>query len=320
MTVGGEQVPRERRGRSGIVSITDNTAIVHRVVEAFNGDDDDAVVDELFAPRYVDHDPGRAGAPLGPTGVRQSWAALRQALPDLHATILDTVAECAMVAVRGEVSGTHLGDLMGIPPTGRTVRLSLIDFNRIVGGQVVERWAQADILGLLRQLQGEAPADRPTTVGPIKPRRAEPHGNGQALARANKALALRYSQIVLNRRRLDRIGEFVAADSVGRLAGVPGPIVGIEAWRELLAGLLSAVPDYTETVHEVVAEGDLVAARITFGGTHAGELLGRPATGRMFGAGGMAVLRIRGGLIVEQWTEADLVGVLGQLGALPVPT
>jgi hypothetical protein len=40
----------------------------------------------------------------------------------------------------------------------------------------------------------------------------------------------------------------------------------------------------------------------------------------MFGAGGMAVLRIRGGLIVEQWTQADLVGVLGQLGALPVPT
>jgi predicted ester cyclase len=301
------------------VSTIENTAIVHRIVEAFNRLDDDAV-DRLFASRYVDHDPARADAPLGPAGVKQSWAALRVAIPDLRATIHDTVAECATVAVRGEITGTHLGELMELEPTGRSVRLSLIDFNRIVGGQVVERWAQADGVGLLRQLQGDEPprdADHAAAATP-RPRPVDQvghGGNGHARCRANKALVLRFSQIVLNGHRLDRARDFLAPGFVGHLAGEPGPVAGDDAWCQMFGDLLAAVPDYSETVYEVVAEGDLVAARLTFGGTQAGELLGVPATGRMFAAGGMAFFRISDGWIVEQWTEADLVGVLGQLGA-----
>jgi predicted ester cyclase len=301
----------------------ENTAIVHRIVEAFNQRDDDSI-DGLFASRYVDHDPARADAPLGPAGVKQSWVALRAAIPDLQATIHDTVAECATVAVRGEIGGTHLGELMGLAPTGRPVRLSLIDFNRVVGGQVVERWAQADGIGLLRQLQEDEPAPDPAHAAVDGPRprpRPEDHdGNGHARCRANKALALRFSQIVLNGHRLDRARDFLAPGFVGHLAGAPEPVTGIEAWCQTFGELLAAVPDYGETVYEVVAEGDLVAVRVTFGGTQAGELFNIPATGRVFAAGGMAFFRISDGWIVEQWTEADLVGVLGQLGALSART
>jgi predicted ester cyclase len=303
------------------VSTTENTAIVYRIVEAFNQGDDDAV-DELFASRYFDHDPARVDGPLGPAGVKQSWAGLRAAFPDLRATIHDTVAECATVAVRGEITGTHLGDFMGMAPTGGSVRLSLIDFNRIVGGQVVERWAHADGVGLLRQLQGDEPPDQPHPAASVPRSQPAGHhgGNGHAQCRASKALALRFSQIVLNGHQLGRAGDFLAPGFVGHLAGVPGPVVGIDAWRDMFGGIVAAVPDYNETVYEVVAEGDLVAARITFGGTHAGELFGVPATGRMFAAEGMAFLRICDGWIIEQWTEADLLGVLGQLGALPART
>ncbi len=59
--------------------------------------------------------------------------------------------------VRGSIRGTHQGELMGIPPTGKAVTVPLIDVNRIAGGQLAERWAEADMLGLLQQL-GVIPA------------------------------------------------------------------------------------------------------------------------------------------------------------------
>jgi predicted ester cyclase len=300
------------------VSITENVAIVHRVVDAFN-EGDEAAVDELFASRYVDHDPARIEAPFGPAGVRQVWAALRAAVPDARLVIHDTVAESATVAVRGDICGTHQGELLGLQPTGRTVRLSLIDFSRIIGGQVVERWGEADTLGLLHRLRGAAPVDgADPTPGrpPIGRAPGADHGNGQAQLRANKALVLRFNQIVLNGHRLDRAGEFLAPDIVAHLAGTTEPVIGIENWCEVFGGFFAAIPDYSETVYDIVTEGDRVAARLTFGGTQAGYLFGARATGRMFAVGAMAFLRISNRLIAEMWTEADLVGVLGQLGAI----
>ena len=138
------------------MSVEENKAIVRRVVDAFNRGDW-AVVDELFAADYVDHDRARGDLPPGPAGVKQAWGMLRAAFPDLHATIEDLVAEGDRVAVRGVIRGTHRGELMGIPATGRQVAMPLIDVNRIAGGRLVERWAEADMLGLLQHL-GIVPA------------------------------------------------------------------------------------------------------------------------------------------------------------------
>jgi steroid delta-isomerase-like uncharacterized protein len=133
------------------MSSEENKAVVRRAVEAFNQGDQDAV-DELFAANYVDHDPSRAGLPTGPEGVKQAWVAFRAAFPDLQGTIEDMITEGDKVAVRGTISGTHEGDLMGIPPTGRQVRVTLIDVNRIEGGKLVERWGVSDMLGMMQQL------------------------------------------------------------------------------------------------------------------------------------------------------------------------
>jgi steroid delta-isomerase-like uncharacterized protein len=133
------------------MSSEENKAVVQRAVEAFNQGDQDAV-DELFAANYVDHDPSRAGLPSGPEGVKQAWGAFRAAFPDLQGTIEDMITEGDKVAVRGTISGTHQGDLMGIPPTGRQVTVTLIDVNRIEGGKLVERWGVSDMLGMMQQL------------------------------------------------------------------------------------------------------------------------------------------------------------------------
>jgi predicted ester cyclase len=138
------------------MSSEENEAIVREAVEAFNQGDPKAV-DRLFAADYVDHDPSRAGLPPGPEGVKQAWSMFRAAFPDLRATIDDSIAEGDKVAVRGKIQGTHEGELMGIPPTGSKVTVELIDINRIENGKLVERWGEADMLGMMRQL-GVVPA------------------------------------------------------------------------------------------------------------------------------------------------------------------
>jgi predicted ester cyclase len=140
------------------VSTEENEAIVREIVEAFNRGDHEAV-DRLFAATYVDHDPSRAGLPLGPEGVKQAWGILRAAFPDLRGVIDGMVTEGDKVALRGTFQGTHAGELMGVSPTGQRVTITLIDINRIENGKLAERWGQADMLGMMRQL-GVAPPSK----------------------------------------------------------------------------------------------------------------------------------------------------------------
>jgi steroid delta-isomerase-like uncharacterized protein len=133
-----------------------NKALIQRAVAAFNRSDWDAI-DDLFAADYVDHDRSRAGLPPGPEGIRQAWQSFRAAFPDLVVTLDDLVAEGDKVAVRGVIRGTHQGELMGIPPTGKLLTVTFIDVNRIANGKLAERWAEVDTLGMLQQL-GAIPA------------------------------------------------------------------------------------------------------------------------------------------------------------------
>ncbi len=134
----------------------ENKAFIRRVVDAFN-QSDFAAVDKYFAPNYVDHERARMGLPPGPAGVKQAWGMFRAAFPNLQGIIEDMIAEGDKVVVRGTFRGTHQGELMGIPPTGKPITVSLIDINRIEGGKLVERWAETDMLGMMQQL-GVIPA------------------------------------------------------------------------------------------------------------------------------------------------------------------
>jgi predicted ester cyclase len=89
--------------------------------------------------------------------------------------------------------------------------------------------------------------------------------------------------------------------------------------RLTLARLRCAKQRYAETLEDLVVEGGAAAARITFTGTHRGDLVGIPATGKRVEVGGMAILHVRGGKIAAQWTAADMLGLRQQLGAMPAP-
>jgi steroid delta-isomerase-like uncharacterized protein len=110
---------------------------------------------QVMALDIVDHN-AIPSFPAGAAGVRQLFDVYRMAFPDLRAEVHDQIAEGDKVATRKTFHGTHLGPLMGIPPTGKKVAINVIDIVRVVNGQITEHWNVVDQLGLLQQL-GVAP-------------------------------------------------------------------------------------------------------------------------------------------------------------------
>lgn len=135
---------------------------------------------------------------------------------------------------------------------------------------------------------------------------------------ANKALVRGFFEDVWSTGDIARRDAFLASDYRGHLSGSPQTI-DRNGWTTWFQGFRSAFPDARFTVEDMIAEGDRVAARLTMRGTHSGPLNGIPATGRSVVVSGMSIERVADGRIVEGWNENDALGMLTQLGVLPLP-
>ena len=136
------------------MSTEDNKAHVRRGFEAVN-QKNLAVFDELLTPDIVVHTASTTNQGL--EAYKQVLSMYMTAFPDLHFTIEDMIADGDTVVVRYTTRGTHQGNFMGIPPTGKQVSGTGIFIDRIVNGKAVEQWINGDDLGLLQQL-GVVPA------------------------------------------------------------------------------------------------------------------------------------------------------------------
>jgi predicted ester cyclase len=121
-----------------------NKALVREFFEEAWGKGNVAAVDEFMAADYVEH-PRPSTLRPGTEGPKQLIGAYRTAFPDLKAALDDIFAEGEMVAFRWSVGGTHLGDWLGIPPTGNHMTATGITLFRIVLGKVVEGWTSIDL-------------------------------------------------------------------------------------------------------------------------------------------------------------------------------
>jgi steroid delta-isomerase-like uncharacterized protein len=136
------------------------------------------------------------------------------------------------------------------------------------------------------------------------------------MSSANAALARRWFEEVWNQRRTQTIDDLLAPEGVGHLEGqeTRGP----EPFKAARAALLGAFPDLRVTVEATLAEGDDVVVRWSAAGTHQGDQLGVPASGRRARFRGMTWLRFNRGRIVEGWDSWNLGGLLQDLSA-PAP-
>jgi steroid delta-isomerase-like uncharacterized protein len=137
----------------------------------------------------------------------------------------------------------------------------------------------------------------------------------EARTEANKALLRRYKVGLLNSRDVDALGEVAAVDYLDH-AAFPGQAPGLVGLKQRIATLIQAL-DPVWTIHDIVAEGDIVVIRWSHTGTHVGDFLGIPATGRRFISRGIDMYRVRDGLMSEHWNVVDMLGFCQQVGVIP---
>ncbi len=131
----------------------ENKAISRRGIEEAWNKGNLSIIDEVIVPDIVIHDLGNpAGEIRGREAVKAQRVMFCTAFPDLHLTIEDTIAEGDEVMVRFTARGTHLGELLGIAPTGKQVVVTGIAIDRYADGKVVEGWGYFDRLSLLQHL------------------------------------------------------------------------------------------------------------------------------------------------------------------------
>jgi steroid delta-isomerase-like uncharacterized protein len=143
---------RKSPGKEISMSAEENKALARRVLEEMFNKGNLDVADELLTPDYVDHDPGLPEDVRGPEGFKEYVSMYRSAFSDIHLEIEDQIAEGDRVATRWTGTGTHDGDLMGIPPTGNRVTMPGMEIVRISGGKLAEGWENYDLMGMMQQL------------------------------------------------------------------------------------------------------------------------------------------------------------------------
>jgi steroid delta-isomerase-like uncharacterized protein len=112
---------------------------------------DPGVVDAFFSPDFVSHT-NPPGLPKGVEGVRRFFAMFQEAMPDVEVTIDELIVDGERAAVATTIRGTHTGELLGLPPTGRRVEVVGVDMVRVRDGKIVEHRGLTDTIGLMRQL------------------------------------------------------------------------------------------------------------------------------------------------------------------------
>jgi steroid delta-isomerase-like uncharacterized protein len=138
------------------MSAEENKLVIRRWLEAWNTNDLDAA-EGLLQDDYVRHD---ANLPdiVGPQAERQFVATALAAFPDLRFEAQHLVAEDDLVVSRLTAQGTHRGEFMGVPASGRHVDFQAVETFRLLDGKIAEQWVVMDVFGLLQQL-GAIPPD-----------------------------------------------------------------------------------------------------------------------------------------------------------------
>jgi len=134
----------------------------------------------------------------------------------------------------------------------------------------------------------------------------------------NIALVRRHTKEFWNKGNLDISGELHASDIVFHDALSP-ELCGAEAYKQFVTTYRTAFPDLHFTTEDMIAAGDRVVTRWTCVGTHQGELMGIPPTGKHSTTTGIDIFRIVDGKIAEQWVNWSTLAMLQQLGVIPPP-
>lgn len=133
----------------------------------------------------------------------------------------------------------------------------------------------------------------------------------------NKATVRSFIEETFNKGNLSAVDELIAEDYVNHTGAIE--VRGRDGMKAFVTTLRTAFPDYHCAIEDQIAEGDEVVTRWTVRGTQDGELMGIPPTGKHVSLPGIVIDRLANGRLVETWHQADVLGMLQQLGVVPTP-
>jgi steroid delta-isomerase-like uncharacterized protein len=136
-------------------------------------------------------------------------------------------------------------------------------------------------------------------------------------AETNKLVMRRFTEFI-NTASEKLATELIGPDAIFHVPGRPEPMRGPAGYLTIIEMMRGGFPDIQWTLEEMVAEGDKVAARFTMRGTHRGPFFGVPPSGKTIVVQAMNIYRLAGGQIVEEHGQPDMLGLLQQIGAVPV--
>jgi steroid delta-isomerase-like uncharacterized protein len=130
----------------------ENKVLIRRWIEEGINKGNLAIIDEVFDPDVVSHHQLVGDFRGIEDGPKRAVTTFREAFPDIHFSIEDLITEDDKVVTRWTASGTHDGEFLGIPATGKKIQLGGIYIYRIADGKIVEVWVSLDLLGPVLQL------------------------------------------------------------------------------------------------------------------------------------------------------------------------
>jgi steroid delta-isomerase-like uncharacterized protein len=142
-----------------------NKQVVRQYFEASERQGIEGMEQFVSSANYSLHFAGMPSPPMDWNGHKQLFNVLASAFPDFRHNIEDMVAEGEeKVAVRFNIIATHKGEFQGIPPTGKKVSMSVMEFMTIIDGKITEEWVSLDMMGLMQQI-GAIPANAHASTG-----------------------------------------------------------------------------------------------------------------------------------------------------------
>ena len=196
--------------------------------------------------------------------------------------------------------GTNTGKYMDHPATGRTVTLPVTACYTISDGVITGARIYYD-MGMMAGQLGWKNDD----------------GYDHERDSRRKAKAYRFVDQVLNLGDLDSVGEYLTEDYVDH-DPMPGQEAGINGFKQTMNMLREGFPDITFTTTNVLVDGDKVCLSGIWSGTHSGNFMGFPATGCSISVQATDIVRLRDDKAAEHWGNVDMLGLLQQLGIIPV--
>jgi steroid delta-isomerase-like uncharacterized protein len=219
------------------------------------------------------------------------------------------------------ISGTQTAPMFGFDPKNRRMRVWGINiFALNDDGLISERWGQFDVLTMMQQLgvapgppTPEAPEQGPEYGDPRRPASDPPNDIA-----ANKAVYQRMVDEVVNQGHFDVVDELFHEDYVDHVAP-PGTPPGAEGVKAIFKMFRTGFPDVKFTIDQMVGEGSYVATLVHGEGTHTGQFIEFPPSGKHAVWRSVGFFRIEDGRIIEHWGIPDLLGLLIQIGIIPPP-